>query len=185
MDTTVRDGGAFEWRENRDLPGTVTLARYRGNDAMVAIPARTEPEGLLVTRIDEEEAFKKCSSLRHVEIPGSVREIGKHAFFGCTSLRSAEIPEGARGIAEGAFEDRSSLESVTIPESVEHIGRKAFSGCTSLAGVEIPGSVREVGSEAFQGCASLRDVYFRGTEAQWGELGAGLLASTHVHFGPA
>ena len=48
-------------------------------------------------------AFRGCSKLMDVMIPGNVASIGKYAFFGCDGLKSVTIQEGVTIIGDSAF----------------------------------------------------------------------------------
>ena len=71
-------------------------------------------------------------------------KIGKYAFAGCSSLRYINIPNGVTEIGEYAFAS-SSLSSINIPKSVTSIGRSAFQCCSSLTSIKIPGNVTIIG----------------------------------------
>ena len=81
------------------------------------------------------DAFRSCSSLTSVTIPGSVTSIGRSAFESCSSLTSVTIPEGMTNIRHHAFSGCTGLTSITIPNSVISIGSEAFSGCSSLSSI--------------------------------------------------
>jgi hypothetical protein len=122
----------------------------------------------------------------------AVNHIGTGAFRGCSSLTSVSIPGSVIGIGDGAFSS-SSVTSVTIPISVTVIGPGAFGGCTNLQTITvdalnsiyssmdgvlfdknqttlvqcpggkadsctIPNSVTAIGSSAFAGCTRLTRV---------------------------
>ncbi len=100
-------------------------------------------------------AFKYCSGLTSVTIPGSVTSIGNSAFENCSGLTSVTIPGSVTSVGNYAFSGCSSLTSITIPNSVTGIGGAAFYGCRGLTSITIPGSVTSIGSSAFQYCSSL------------------------------
>lgn len=128
-----------------------------------------------------EGAFRGCSGLSGVTIPGSVSVIGVDAFRDCTGLREAIIPYGVTTIGASAFYGCSSLESVIIPSSVVAIGYQAFFNClirhlsidnekflsksffgTSIESLVIGSNVTTIGSEAFWRCSSLASVEIGG-----------------------
>lgn len=87
--------------------------------------------GVKITAV-ETSAFQGCASLKSINIPDSVTDIGHAAFEGCTSLTSINIPNSVTSIGGYAFNICSSLTSINIPNSVTSIGIDAFAGCTNL-----------------------------------------------------
>ena len=85
-------------------------------------------------------------SIHRVEMPNSVKSIGKNTFIG-NDLTSVVIPDSVTSIGEYAFED-NKISSVTIPDSVTSIGMFAFSE-NQLTSVTIPDSVTSIGVQAF------------------------------------
>lgn len=98
------------------------------------------PDG---TKEITESAFKGCSSLQSIVIPGSVTMIGREAFSDCTSLQSIVIPNSVTEFGESAFHGCSSLQSIVIPNSVTKIGLMAFRSCTSLQSITIATQEKE------------------------------------------
>ncbi|WP_444354900.1 leucine-rich repeat domain-containing protein [Prevotellamassilia timonensis] len=114
-------------------------------------------------------AFCGCRSLKSVNIPSSVTEIGDLAFRDCSSLTSVNIPSSVTSIEESTFSGCSSLTSVNIPSSVTYIGDGVFSGCSSLINVNIPSSVTRIEGGAFFGCSSLTSVNIPSSVTSIGE----------------
>ena len=114
-------------------------------------------------------AFCGCRSLKSVNIPSSVTEIGDLAFRDCSSLTNVKIPSSVTEIGVGAFEKWRSLTSVNIPSSVTYIGDGVFSGCSSLINVNIPSSVTRIEGGAFFGCSSLTSVNIPSSVTSIGE----------------
>ncbi len=129
---------------------------YTGN---IVIPSTIEYDGVVcnVTSIGN-EAFRFCSDLTSVTIPGSVTSIGEYAFAGCTGLTSISIPKNVTSIGNYAFYGCSGPTSITIPSRVTTIDKYAFYGCTGLTSVNIPGSVTSIGEYAFSKCSGLTSI---------------------------
>merc|ERR1719469_871157 len=79
------------------------------------------------------DAFKKCVTLKKVDIPASVENIESRAFEG-SGLRRVFFHKGSRlkGIGNGAFYECSNLERINFPASLKHIGTFAFRACYNL-----------------------------------------------------
>ncbi len=85
---------------------------------------------------DDEESYG-ASFLHGINIPNTIKVIGREAFAFCTSLTSIDIPNSVTTIGDYAFQGCSGLTSVTIGNSVISIGRDAFRGCGGLTSVNI------------------------------------------------
>lgn len=81
--------------------------------------------------------------------------IASGAFKDCTQLTSVVLPGGLQKIGGGSFDGCVSLTSVFIPQGVTDIGSSAFRGCSSLASIELPDSVTSLGQSVFLGTAIL------------------------------
>jgi len=127
--------------------------------------------------------FTGCYRLKRAVLPDSVREI-YNAFEGCYLLASVEFGSGLKWIDADAFSGCVSLESVLLPDGVTKIGAGAFFRCDALKDVSLPLSLAEIGDEAFSRCLRLSAVTFRGTKAQWEQVGKGtdcFPAGTVIH----
>ena len=76
----VRPDSPFAWSVNAD--GTMTLVRYRENEATVVVPETYH--GKTVTVIGE-SAFEG-KDLTSIDLPDTITVIGKRAFADCTNL---------------------------------------------------------------------------------------------------
>ncbi|MBE6872682.1 MAG: leucine-rich repeat domain-containing protein [Ruminococcus albus] len=109
-----------------------------------------------VTRI-EDNAFNSCT-LKSVTIPNSVEYIGERSFSNCKSLENIEIPSSVKALGRYAFDRCCSLESVTLNDGLSIIGYSAFSYCERLKSIEIPSSVEKIDDFAFYRCSSLKSL---------------------------
>ncbi len=107
--------------------------------------------------------FQNDPYLKHVTIPGSMKDMGEHSFAGCQELASVTIGEGARTISAYAFHSCKKLKDVTLPSTLEEIGSGAFSGCEGLETLEFPLSLQVINYYAFKDCINLS------SELQFGE----------------
>ena len=74
-----------------------------------------------------------------VEIPSSVRMIGKAAFLGCSGLTRLVIPNNVTNIALEAFGNYRGLTDVVFPDDIQFVGAYAFGYLGGrLANVTLP-----------------------------------------------
>lgn len=106
-------------------------------------------------------AFVYWETLEQI-ILSRVSCIGKNAFAKCYSLKHIDIPEGVKSIEEYTFYKCISLISIKLPNSLEYIRDYAFEGCKSLTEIEIPANVKEIKMNAFTGCTGLHKIIFKG-----------------------
>ena len=103
-------------------------------------------------------SFYGNSNLTNVKIArGGLTEILSEAFRGCVALKSIELPGTLKSIGPSAFESCEGLESIVFPESVTDL-QGCLSNCTSLTEVALPKSLTTLGAGMFIGCTSLRRV---------------------------
>ena len=88
------------------------------------------------------EAFKQYRNLKSVQLPSSLKIIGKDAFYHC------------------------GISTIDLPSSLETIGYGAFMGCSKLKTITIPASVKTINAGAFAR-TGLTDVYFEDTTYKW------------------
>ncbi len=79
-----------------------------------------------------DDSFNDCKSLVGVDMPDSLRYIGKGAFAYSNHLLNIVIPEGVKAIEKSTFEGCFSLTNVVIGSNVADIEAMAFSACYSL-----------------------------------------------------
>lgn len=62
---------------------------------------------------------------------------------------TVDVPSTVRTIGRRAFEKQTGMTSVTLPEGLDTIGNYAFNYCSSLGSINIPSTVRMIGKWAF------------------------------------
>lgn len=104
------------------------------------------------------------SSFNHVtniEIEEGVEIIGDRAFYRCSALKQIDIPNSVKRIGWSAFSE-SGLQEIVIPENVEVIENEAFSFCEDLERVQIQGELKYIGRIAFYN-TNLTTLYIPGS----------------------
>lgn len=98
-----------------------------------------------------DEAFSEWTNIHKIQLPVSLKKIGKKAFYKLENLSEIELPEGLEVIDEEAF-SYADIQSLHIPQSVDSIGKSAFAECNSLSQVNIPSNISYLGEGAFMNC---------------------------------
>lgn len=91
-----------------------------------------------------------------ITIPNNIHAIGPYVFRHVTSLKKVNLPETMKSIGKEAFFD-TGLTEIDL-YNVETIGDYAF-GQTKLTSVTITENVTSIGKYAFQYCFDLTEIY--------------------------
>jgi hypothetical protein len=137
---------------------TAKIVRYKGTEYEIAIPSIYKQDGTTYPVVAIGDRAFSFTNITKVDIPDSVKEIGRGAFWGCTKLKEVKLPTGLRDIGESVFKGCIGLPSIDIPDGIIEIQWWAFEGCISLTEVTIPDTVTEIGGEAFKDCMALQSV---------------------------
>lgn len=105
-----------------------------------------------------DNAFRRCTMLKSVYVPKSVKSFEYSAFQDCVSLESAYLDEGLTSVLADTFYKCSKLEYVRLPKSLTVLGRETFYYCQNLRKIEIPNTVTEIGERCFNYCSRLQDI---------------------------
>ena len=108
------------------------------------------PDG--VERIAQ-EAFGGAMRLKHLVLPGSLKEIGESAFVH-SGIEEIDIPKGVTRLERYTFQYCENLQRITLPESLTTIGLGALSHC-AFKEVVIPDGVTHLGDYAMDCCERL------------------------------
>ena len=102
-----------------------------------------------------DDAFSLCS-LKDVNLPESLIDIGTGIFSGCGNLENVHLPSTMTKIPVRMFLGDKKLTDVNIPENVVEFCEECFEGCTSLENFEIRNNVKTVGRNAFYLCSNIQ-----------------------------
>ena len=97
-------------------------------------------------------------TVKAVEIPSGILNVGTAAFQDFTELERVKLPEGLQIINSAAFSGCVKLTQIHLPESLIRIEAGAFRFCTGLTEINLPDSLEEVENITFEGCGSLQSV---------------------------
>lgn len=121
-----------------------------GSTLIYAIPGQTSdcvniPNGVVEI---SEGAFLRNKLLRRVNLPDTLKTIGKFAFEECLQLET---------INPGAFESCLYLEKIILHDGLVSIGNDTFSNCRLLNQITLTKTIRWIGDRAFYSCSMLEN----------------------------
>lgn len=117
--------------------------------------------------IEDEEKYR---NITNIELPNSVRVIGKYAFHCLKGLNKVVLNEGIQTIGDNAFSGSSCLQEIVFPSTLQKIGKHAFKSCSKIQKVEFPQSLTVIEAGCFQYCKSLNKVEWPSSLKEIGEL---------------
>ena len=177
-DAKVTDGWNLKFKEINDkVQYSVDNKSYQyDNHFPTQLEAIYFPKSTITAIPDD--CMQNWTHITKVGIPYGYKTIGANAFNKCTSLRILNLPEGITEIGSYAFQN-SAIQSVRLPNSLETIGSFAFMNCENLRSIVIPKGVKRIKQEAFNTCHNLKDVYVLATTPPILEAEAFSLLQTH------
>lgn len=122
----------------------------------ITIPA--EVNGWTVVGIGN-NAFYNCKKITEVNLPLTVKTIGRCAFFFCSALEHITGLDGITAIEEVAFKGCEKMKAFNLPHTLKRIGSQTFADCTGLTAFILPSSVTllEAG-DLFMGCENMKTI---------------------------
>lgn len=131
--------------------------------------------GDCVERIPNYFAYQ--AQISSVDIPSSVKEIGRYAFYDCDGLTEVIIPGSVTKLENDVFSYCDGLAFVSIPASVDtvrgffacsglieasisakHIESYAFYDCYNLSTLTLSAPLQSIGEGAFEYCTNLKQL---------------------------
>jgi hypothetical protein len=167
-----RTGESAKLPEVKKLPdGTCRLGGYKGILEEMIVPE--EVDGCPVTELgNRDDPFANAEGykiLKRVQLPATLRIIGRNAFAG-TLIEELRIPEGVEKIGKRCVAHCENLKTVSLPQSVNELGPELFDGCANLEIVNIPTGIRRITKAMFdseylgEDCPNLKHVYIDGRD---------------------
>lgn len=92
-----------------------------------------------------------------IELPATLRTIGKGAFLRCYSLKEIKLPSGISEILQSCFEGCRELERIEMPDTVTKIDKDAFRECGKLKELVLPKQLT-VWNDPIQKCPQLKEI---------------------------
>lgn len=139
-----------------------SICNEKGKYSSVDIPGQGTITEVTVSEGIEEigsEVFASSVALEKLNLPTTLRKLGRFVILYCPKLNELNIPYGITTIGEDTLCDYSgyeeSLTTITIPESVTTIKAWAFTWRAGLKTLKIPASVTNIEDRAFAFCKNL------------------------------
>lgn len=129
--------------------------KYIDQEGACKLPSR-------IVRIHD-KAFWGYGKIKSIEIPDTVKEVGKGAFMFCPNLEYIKFPEGITHLEELVVQSCDSLKKVVIPDSVKSIGRGALRYNFEITSIDLPKNLESIGELAFCGCKNLKSITLPGS----------------------
>lgn len=103
----------------------------------------------------EDEQLKKIiqRSIRTIEWPSDLTNVGAYAFRSCLNFNPPPLPDTVSSIGEYAFQ-YTAVSFTRLPSSLTSVDSWCFNCCTSLTSIECEGLIRYFNSSAFTGASS-------------------------------
>ena len=148
---TIRD-----WENSWKDEFGVRYNKY--GDKLLRVPSSlasfTIKEG---TKVICDMAFCR-SNIEKIDIPISVKKIGKYAFMHCENLSAVVIPDSVTFIGECAFKECFNLKTVSLSNNLSKLGKETFFYCEILESIYIPSSIQSIGECCFYSCSKLQSI---------------------------
>lgn len=96
----------------------------------VLLTCPTKKQGTVKIKEGAERIASKAffsAAIEEVEMPDSVKTLGRYAFYNCQKLKSVKLSNSLMTIPDYCFSINTSLREIRIPDNVMLIGEYAFS----------------------------------------------------------
>ena len=129
-----------DWKYSKHGDSEVTIVRYLGNDAEVAVPETID--GLPVTALHD-MAFARNRNIEAITVPDSVTSMGMKVFFQCVNLKHARLSDSVGSLDAQTFGGCKSLCDVHLPAKLAVMESRLLFDCP-LAEIELPRALERI-----------------------------------------
>ncbi|HFI0042545.1 TPA: leucine-rich repeat protein [Streptococcus suis] len=120
----------------------------------------------------------KWAGLTNVILPSTLTKIDSRTFES-TSIKFIDIPNGVSEIGEGAFRFSPDLETVKLPKELKKLGGYLFEGNEKMTLLVLPDKVESIDVNAFVNMPNLEKVYI---PASVNSIGENLIFNPNTTF---
>ncbi|HEP1818309.1 TPA: leucine-rich repeat protein [Streptococcus suis] len=120
----------------------------------------------------------KWAGLTNVILPSTLTKIDNRTFES-TSIKFIDIPNGVSEIGEGAFRFSPDLETVKLPKELKRLGGYLFEGNEKMTLLVLPDKVESIDVNAFVNMPNLEKVYI---PASVNSIGENLIFNPNTTF---
>ena len=106
-------------------------------------------------------AFRDNPNLEEVEFLSNeaIDSIAERAFYNCPALTSIQLPSSVKVMGRYVFELCTGLQQVTLPTSLSIIPEETFRQCTALTDITIPANIDSIQAGTFYLCSGLKSIF--------------------------
>lgn len=145
---------------------TVEVTKNTGIKGTLKIPDTVydnDKNKYTVTAISNEALCRTNATgndISTLELPTTLKTIGKNVFLGNSSLQNFSFPEGLTSIGNYAFGSIWGITEIEIPASVTRIGGGAFQWCGNVEKIKFGADIQleELESGVFEHCRKLKNM---------------------------
>ena len=143
------------------LPATITTIGSQAFQSCIKLSELNLP--MSVQSIGE-KAFYTCTGLKAINLGGAnsgLNAIGDYAFYNCynTALTALEIPESVKTVGKFAFQGLKYLKDVSILGALTTLDEGAFANCIAIEEIDLSNvAFTEIAPNVFGKCTKLKSV---------------------------
>ena len=158
---------SFYHKKIGDLVLSDGIAELQNRSFYKAQMASVElPESI---KIIGKEAFRSCETMSILSLPGHISHIGENAFYRTPWLAAQPVGTNGLCVVHNILLSADGVTgNLTIPEGITCIAAGIFAGNEALYGVTIPESVTEIPEKLFSNCTSLSAITIPAGVQQFG-----------------